>query len=68
MKTKLILAAFDKFKSQIDAAYAQARELLAKEQYVQAQQVLAQIAKSHAKTSLSLRNVLIRDGHLKEDR
>ena len=68
MKTKPMLSAFDKFVSQIDAKYAEARQQLKDDDLEAAQATLAQIAKAHAKTSLSLRNVLIKDGRIKGER
>jgi outer membrane protein assembly factor BamD (BamD/ComL family) len=65
MDTPAMLAAFDKFKKQIDDKYAEARRQLETGELEYAQRTLAQIAKSHAKTSLSLRNLLIRTGRIK---
>jgi hypothetical protein len=62
-----MLKAFDAFSKRIADAYAEARKCLAEERYEDAQAILAQLTMSHAKTSLSLRGVLIRDGVIKED-
>ena len=62
-----MLSAFDKFKAQIDDAYAEARDALEAGQFEQAQAILAQLAQTHARTSLSLRNYLIKRGKLRAD-
>lgn len=67
MTTNDLLSAFDKFVSQVNDAYATAREHLDAGRYSACQQVLAQIAQSHARTSLSLRNVLVRRGLERSD-
>jgi hypothetical protein len=59
-----ILAAFDRMTDQVTNAYAMAREALAANELVRAQAILAQIGRSHAKSSVSLRNVLVRRGLL----
>lgn len=59
-----MLEAFDKFKAQIDGAYIVVRALLEDGDFVQAQAVLARIGQTHAKTSLSMRNYLIKTGRL----
>jgi hypothetical protein len=59
-----LIQAFDKFRSQIDAAYDQARICLLNGQLTEAQAMLAKIAQVHAKTSLSMRAYLIRNGLL----
>lgn len=59
-----MLAAFDKFKAQIDGAYLIVRQLLDDGDLVGAQALLARIGQTHAKTSLSLRNYLIKTGRL----
>jgi hypothetical protein len=67
MKEKAMLEAFDAFTHRITLRYAEARACLVKGDYVQAQQIMARLSTSHARTSLSLRNVLIKDGLLPED-
>jgi hypothetical protein len=62
-----MLEAFDRFKGQIDAAYARARQMLDAGDYEGCHTVLAHIAQSHAKTSTSMRNVAIRRGKMKGD-
>ena len=61
-----MLAAFRKFQERIASEYVQAFAALEREDYVRAQQILSALTQSHAKTSLSLRNRLIRDGLLEE--
>lgn len=63
----VMLEAFDAFSSRMARRYEQVRDCLTHHRYEEAQQLLAEIALSHAKTSLSLRNVLIKDGNM-EDR
>lgn len=62
-----MLAAFDSFVARIAARYQEARELMAQGKYAEAHQILATLATSHARTSMSLRNVLVRNGLLPED-
>lgn len=59
-----MLKAFRNFTAKIATRYDQVEELLEAGDYVKAQQVLSAIAISHARTSVSLRNVLIREGLL----
>lgn len=61
-----MLAAYDKFVARINQRYAEARKCLEEDRYEDAQTILADLALSHAKTSLSLRNVLVKDGKIKE--
>lgn len=61
--TKMIQA-FDRFKAQIDGAYIVVRNLLEEGDFVQAQAVLARIGQTHARTSLSMRNYLIKTNRL----
>lgn len=61
------LAAYDKFKDAIDAAYADVRTALAEHRYKDAQQGLARIAQVHARTSVSMRNYLIKHNLTKGD-
>lgn len=62
MTTDDILTAFDRFKQQIDDAYTLVRQQLEQGQFDNAQKTLAKITQTHARTSLSLRNVLIKRG------
>lgn len=57
-----LVEAFDKFKIQIDDAYTVARAQLMEGDWPGAQRTLATIAQTHARTSLSLRNVLVKRG------
>ena len=66
MKQQQMLAGFDAFTKRISKRYREVRDCLAAERYEEAQQLLTAIALTHAKTSLSLRNVLVRDGKLEE--
>lgn len=66
-KQAAMLKAFDAFAARIAERYAEARAFLAAGKYEEAQAILAQLTMSHAKTSLSLRNVLVRDGVIKEE-
>lgn len=67
MTTPNFMDAYDKFKGQIDAAYAEVREYLAAGRYREANDALAKIAVVHAKTSLSMRNYLVKHGLIEED-
>jgi hypothetical protein len=61
------LAAYDKFKASIDAAYDDVRIALQEHRYKDAQDGLARIAQAHARTSVSMRNYLIKHGLMKGD-
>lgn len=62
-----MLEAFDRFREQISDAYRTAQEQLKEGKYNEAHSTLAHIAQVHAKTALSLRNVLIRRGLVEDD-
>lgn len=62
-----MLKAFDAFAERIAGHYAEARRCLDEGKYEEAHAILARLTTSHARTSLSLRNVLVRDGVMKED-
>ena len=64
-KTDDMLPAFDKFVAQINEAYECARERLELGDMEGCQTILARISMTHAKTSLSMRSVLIRRGLIK---
>ncbi len=68
MKTEPMLDAFDKFTDRMAQRYAEVRVHLVAGRYDQAYRLLADMATSHAKTSVSLRNVLVRDGKLEEQK
>jgi hypothetical protein len=59
-----MIQAFDAFSDRMAQRYDEVRDCLAAERYEEAHILLASIAQSHAKTSLSLRNTLIKDGRL----
>lgn len=61
------MEAFDRFKKQIDVAYDRVREHIKTGHYNEAQEELARIAQVHAKTSLSMRNFLIRNNLMPGD-
>lgn len=61
-----MLAAFDQFARRIAAEYEKVAEALLMDDYTEAQRILSELAQSHAKTSLSLRNMLIKEGLLEE--
>jgi hypothetical protein len=63
-----MLAAFRKFSTRIASEYDKAFAALERDDYVEAQRILAELARSHASTSLSLRSRLIREGKLTEDK
>jgi len=66
-KQEAMLKAFDAFAERIAERYAEARQCLADGKYEEAQGILAALTTSHAKTSLSLRGVLVREGVIRED-
>lgn len=61
-----MLTGFDAFSNRMAKRYAEVRDCLAAHRYEEAHVLLAAIAQSHAKTSLSLRNTLIKDGRLSD--
>lgn len=66
-KKEKMLVAFDAFAARIADKYKEARDALDKEDYIRAEEILNTLTRSHAKTTLSLHKVLIRDGVIKED-
>lgn len=66
-KKAAMMKGFEAFMDRIEARYREAYAALERGEYVEAQRILAQLAQSHARTSMSLRGVLIREGLLKED-
>lgn len=64
MKTDAMLRGFDKFSDRMAQRYSHVRDCLAAERYEEAHMLLSDIAVSHAKTSLSLRNLLVKKGRL----
>lgn len=67
VKKKQMLEAFEVFASRISNEYQKALDALRRDDYVEAQRILSDLAISHAKTSLSLRNRLVKEG-LMEDK
>lgn len=65
MKTDAMLRGFDRFSDRMAQRYAQVRDCLAAGRFEEAHVLLIDIAVSHAKTSMSLRNVLVKQGKLK---
>lgn len=61
-----MLARYDQFVARMTAQYAEAREALERGEYTQAHDILARMGISHARTSMSLRNVLIRSGRIQD--
>jgi len=66
-KKALMMKNFEAFMRRIEDKYRQAYLALELDDYVGAQQILAQLAQSHARTSMSLRGVLVREGLIEED-
>jgi hypothetical protein len=67
MKQEAMLAGFDAFTNRIFKRYGEVRDCLATGRYEEAHVLLTAIAITHAKTSLSLRNVLIKDGKMEDN-
>lgn len=63
-----MMKGFDKFAARMSKRYDEVRDCLVAGRYEEAQSLLADIATSHARTSLSLRNVLVRNGELEESK
>lgn len=66
MKTSKMMVAFDAFSDRMARRYLEVRDCLVAGRYEEAQTLLAAIAVSHAKTSLSLRNVMVQEGMLED--
>lgn len=62
-----MMKGFDKFSARMAKRYDEVRDCLEAGRYEEAQLLLSDIAVSHARTSLSLRNVLVKNGVIKED-
>lgn len=62
-----MLAAFQQFAARISGEYDKALAALEQDDYVEAHRILSELTMSHAKTSLSLRNRLVKDGLMKEN-
>lgn len=63
-----MMEGFDKFSHRMAQRYSEVRDCLSAERYEEAYSLLTDIATSHARTSLSLRNMLVKDGKFMEDR
>lgn len=61
-----MLRAFRGFASRISTKYDEAADALERGDYLGAHRILSQLTQSHAKTSLSLRNKLVREGLLRD--
>lgn len=61
-----MMKGFDQFSARMAERYAQVRSHLDEGRFEEAQALLADMAMSHARTSLSLRNVLIKNGVIQE--
>lgn len=72
MKTKksdaAMLAGYDRFVARMNELFAEARASLVAGHYDEAYATLARMSQSHARTSMSLRNVLVRNGLVEEDK
>ena len=62
-----MLEQFRAFADRINERYDEVYDKLERGDYIGAQTDLANLTTSHAKTSLSLRNKLVRDGFIGED-
>lgn len=67
MNKQAMLKGFDAFTDRIIERYKEARQALDDEDYIKAQDILASLGVSHARTSLSLRNYMVREGLLNEE-
>lgn len=67
-KKAQMLAAFQAFAARIAGEYNNALAALQRDDYVEAHRILAGLAQSHAKTALSLRNQLVKEGLLGGDK
>jgi hypothetical protein len=65
-KHDAMMEGFDRFSFRMRKRYDQVRDCLAAHRYEEAHVLLTDIAVSHAKTSLSLRNVMVKDGLMEE--
>jgi hypothetical protein len=55
------------FVARMTETYAEVGARLEREDYVGAHQLLAEMGVSHAKTAMSLRNVLVQDGLMEDE-
>lgn len=63
-KKMQMMRAFNAFTTRISQRYDDVAQALLDEDYERAMELLIALGRSHAKTSLSLRNALVRDGKL----
>jgi hypothetical protein len=63
-----MMKGFDKFAARMSRRYDEVRDCLSAGRYEEAQMLLSDIATSHARTSLSLRNVLVKNGVMEENK
>lgn len=68
IKHEQMMEGFDKFSDRIDRRYQEVRDCLNARRFEEAHQLLTGIAITHAHTSLSLRNLLIREGLLEDNK
>lgn len=66
MRKGPMLRRYDQFVDRMASCYAEVRACLERDDYVGAQRILADMGISHAKTSMSLRNVLVKEGLLED--
>jgi len=62
-----MLKAFREFADRIADRYDEAATCLDQDDYTGAMDILTQLSTSHAKTTLSLRNLLVREGIIGDD-
>lgn len=67
-KHHAMMTGFDKFSARMAERYREVRDCLDAERYEEAYSLLADIGISHARTSLSLRNMLVKQGKLSEEK
>lgn len=59
-----MLQGFDRFTARIEKRYGEVRDCLVAGRFEEAHILLADIAQTHARTALSLRSSMIRNGRL----
>jgi hypothetical protein len=65
-RKKEMLRQFQMFSSRISTQYDRVYTLLDEGNYIEADRILAALAQSHAKTSVSLHNLCIKEGLIPE--
>lgn len=63
-----MLMAFSKFQRRMARRYEEVYDCLRAHRYEEAEMLLSDITRSHAKAALSLRGVLVKDGQIKESK